>query len=93
MSISVQTVEYLGDYRLRLTFNSGEGGIADLADLVQSRASAAPLRDPEEFCRVFLDAWPTLVWPCGFDLAPEHVYYLVTGRLPAWHSPFVVKSA
>ncbi|MBF0134255.1 MAG: DUF2442 domain-containing protein [Magnetococcales bacterium] len=71
--ISVQTVEYLGDYRLRLTFNSGEGGVADLADLVQSRASAAPLRDPEEFRRVFLDAWPTLVWPCGFDLAPEHV--------------------
>ncbi|MBF0132355.1 MAG: DUF2442 domain-containing protein [Magnetococcales bacterium] len=87
MPITVQTVEYLGDYRLHLTFNSGESGIADLTDLVQSTPSAVPLRNQEEFRHVFLDEWPTLAWPCGFDLAPEYAYYLVTGKSPVWHSP------
>lgn len=86
MPVSVQSVEYLGDYRLRLTFNSGEDGIADLSELVQSAPSAAPLRDLAEFRRVFLDEWPTLAWPCGFDLAPEYAYQLATGKLPAWQT-------
>ena len=93
MPITVQAVEYLGDYRLRLTFNSGESGVADLAELLHSAPSAAPLRDKEEFCRVFLDEWPTLAWPCGFDLAPEHAYWLATGKPPSWQSGFMAKSA
>ncbi|MBF0142394.1 MAG: DUF2442 domain-containing protein [Magnetococcales bacterium] len=63
MPVAVRSVEYLGDYRLRLTFNSGESGVADLAELVRSTPNAAPLRDQEEFQRVFLDEWPTLAWP------------------------------
>lgn len=93
MSIIVQSVEYLDDYRLRLTFNSDESGVVDLAELVHSTPSAAPLRNQEEFCRVFLDEWPTLAWPCGFDLAPEYVYRLMTGKTPVWQSLPIAKSA
>jgi hypothetical protein len=93
MSITVQTVDYLGDYRLRLTFNSGEIGVVDLAVLVHSTPNAAPLRDPEEFRRVFLDEWPTLSWPCGFDLAPEYAYWLAIGKTPAWQSLPIAKSS
>ncbi len=93
MPVAVQSVEYLDDYRLRLTFNSGESGVADLAKLVHSTPNAAPLRNLEEFRRVFLDEWPTLAWPCGFDLAPEYAYRLVTGKTLVWQSPPIAKSA
>ncbi|MBF0110335.1 MAG: DUF2442 domain-containing protein [Magnetococcales bacterium] len=93
MLVTVQSVEYLDDHRLRLTFNSGESGVADLAELVHSTPSATPLRNQEEFRRVFLDEWPTLAWPCGFDLAPEYAYWLVTGKPPVWQSPSIAKSA
>ncbi len=93
MPVAVQTVEYLGDYCLRLTFNSGESGVADLAELIRSTPKAAALRDPEEFRRVFLDEWPTLAWPCGFDLAPEYAYWLATGRKPSWQLDTMTKPA
>ncbi|MEO5349686.1 MAG: DUF2442 domain-containing protein [Magnetococcus sp. YQC-3] len=93
MPITVQAVEYLDDYRLHLTFNSGEKGVADLAELLHSTPGAAPLRDREEFRRVFLDEWPTLAWPCGFDLAPEYAYWLVTGKTPLWQPSLMDKSA
>jgi len=28
--------------------------------------------------------WPTLAWDCGFDLAPEYLYELATGKRPSW---------
>ncbi|MBF0147384.1 MAG: DUF2442 domain-containing protein [Magnetococcales bacterium] len=68
-------------------------GVADLAKLVHSTPNAAPLRNLEEFRRVFLDEWPTLAWPCGFDLAPEYAYRLVTGKTLVWQSPPIAKSA
>jgi hypothetical protein len=40
------------------------------------------LRDEKEFARFFLDEWPTLAWPCGFDVAPEALYERVTGQSP-----------
>ena len=93
MLITVQVLEYLGDYRLRLTFNTGEKGVADLKELAYSVPTAAPLRDLAEFRRVFLDEWPTLAWPCGFDLAPEYAYWLATGKVPTWQSASMAKSA
>lgn len=93
MPVAVQSVEYLDNYCLHLTFNSGESGVADLAELVRSTPKAAPLRDPEEFRRVFLDEWPTLSCPCGFDLAPEYAYWLATGKKPSWQMDSMAKSA
>nr|VFJ97729.1 MAG: Protein of unknown function (DUF2442) [Candidatus Kentron sp. H]VFJ98554.1 MAG: Protein of unknown function (DUF2442) [Candidatus Kentron sp. H]VFK03298.1 MAG: Protein of unknown function (DUF2442) [Candidatus Kentron sp. H] len=38
------------------------------------------LRDPIRFSQFHLDSWPTLAWDCGFDIAPESLYFRVTGK-------------
>lgn len=86
MPIAVTRVEYLDGYRLKLTFSSGEAGIADLADLVRRAPGAEPIRDVEAFRHVQLDEWPTVAWPCGFALAPELAYRLATGKEYSWPS-------
>ncbi|MBF0284530.1 MAG: DUF2442 domain-containing protein [Magnetococcales bacterium] len=91
--VTVQSVDYLGDYRLRLTFNTGESGIADWAELAHTVPSAVPLREVSEFRRVYLDPWPTLAWPCGFALAPEYADRLVTGKAPAWEKVPIAQTA
>ena len=84
MLITVTGVRQLGDYRLHLTFNTGEQFDLDLHDLIQRTPAAAALLDIEEFKKAALDDWPTVVWPCGFDLAPEYLYGLATGNAHAW---------
>jgi hypothetical protein len=75
---------HAGDFRVELAFDSGEEAVVDLHDAVFSFPAAAPLRTPEAFARFHLDGWPTLAWDCGFDLAPEYLYELATGKRPAW---------
>lgn len=78
--VCVQEATYQGDYRIWLRFNTGESGVVDLSDLIRKYKAAAPLVDPAEFGKFYLDGWPTLAWPCGFDLAPESLYERVTGK-------------
>lgn len=82
--ISVQEARYEGEYRIWLKFNTGEVGTVDLSDIVAGYATAQRLNNMEEFKRFFLDDWPTLVWPCGFDLSPEMLYERATGNSPVW---------
>ncbi|PWE17847.1 DUF2442 domain-containing protein [Marinicauda salina] len=68
--IKVLDVQPAGSHKLRLTFSDGSRGVADLSDLLaRGGTMVEPLRDPDYFARVFLEAGaPT--WPNGFDLAP-----------------------
>ena len=84
MIISVAEARYVDGHRVWLRFNTQESGIADLADMVAASEQARPLRDPAVFAAFHLDAWPTLAWDCGFDVAPERLYELVTGKAPDW---------
>lgn len=86
MMVSVAEAKYLDGYRLWLRFNTQESGVADLSDLVASIPAAAPLSDKASFARFHLDAWPTVAWDCGFDVAPELLYERVTGKVPGWQS-------
>jgi len=79
-SILILEAKYITDYRVFLKFNTGEAGEVDLKDLVFEYKIAEPLRDPKEFSRFRLDSWPTLVWDCGFDVAPESLYFRATGK-------------
>jgi hypothetical protein len=72
--IYVEKAEYAGDFTVRLRFNDGKEGLADLKDLIFKYEAAAPLRTPEAFSKFQLDSWPTLAWECGFDVAPESLY-------------------
>lgn len=85
--ISIQDAKHEGEYRVWLKFNTGEEGVVDLSDLPDRFAAARPLKDVEEFKKFYLDEWPTLAWPCGFDFAPESLYERATGKRPAWLQP------
>jgi hypothetical protein len=67
-------VEVSGEYRLRLTFDDGTTGEIDFAGR-EWRGVFEPLRDPEYFARVTVDADAgTVTWPNGADMAPEPLY-------------------
>ena len=79
--ISVLEAQYINDYRIELKFNTGETGEVNLRDVVYKYAIASPLRDPLVFSHFYLDSWHTLAWDCGFDVAPETLYFMATGKL------------
>lgn len=80
-SVFIVEAKYVADYRVFLRFNTGESGEANLKDLIFKYEAAKSLRDPEQFAQFFLDSWPTLAWKCGFDVAPESLYYRLTGNV------------
>lgn len=84
MIIGINEARWIKDYQIWLSFNTGEEGAVDLRDDVFKYTIATPLRTIENFRDFYLDEWPTLAWPCGFDLAPEYLYELATGKQPSW---------
>lgn len=82
--IYLEKAIYLNEYKIELTFNTGEVGIVDLSDIPEIFEAAKPLKNLDIFRQFYLDEWPTLVWPCGFDLAPEMLYQRVTGKDNCW---------
>ena len=67
-----------------IKFTDGSSGIVDFTDIIEKYPTARPLADPSEFQRFYLDEWPTLAWPCGFDFSPEGLYERATGRRAVW---------
>ena len=84
MIVAVEKAIYLNDYRIYLMFNTGESGDVDLKDLVFKYKVATPLRDIENFKAFKFDEWATLMWDCGFDVAPELLYERATGKQIDW---------
>lgn len=84
--IAVQEAAYKDHYRIWIKFNTGESGVVDLRDVLDRFSAAEALKNQEEFKNFYLDEWPTLAWPNGFDLSPETLYERVTGKKPAWAS-------
>ena len=82
--ITVKQATYEGQYCIRIKFSTGEGGVVDLEDVIARYPIARPLLQQEEFRKFYLDEWPALAWPCGFDLAPEMLYERATGKPPTW---------
>lgn len=71
MILRITHAQVCGPHSLRLTFNDGATGVADLRPLLQGPVFE-PLRDPAYFSTVTLDpVCGTVVWPNGADLAPE----------------------
>lgn len=72
--VYLKEARYLGDFRVFLKFNDGKSGEVDLRETVYKHSAASTLREPKAFAKFHLDSWPTLVWDCGFDIAPETLY-------------------
>lgn len=71
MVLRIVSAEICGAHILRLAFNDGTQGIADLSDAL-SGPIFEPLSDPKFFARGTLDpVCGTVVWPNGADFAPE----------------------
>jgi len=77
MLLSIQSVEYRSDYRLRLTFSDGRIKDVDFSHHWDNLFGPVfqPLRDPHFFAQVSLPSdSETIEWPNGADLAAEYLY-------------------
>ncbi len=71
----------VGDYRLHLRFEDGVEGELDLGPVLSFRGVFEPLRDPNYFNRVRVDAdLGSVAWPNGADLDPDVLYARITGE-------------
>ena len=74
MTPTLKAAEYVGSYRLRLTFSDGKVGDIDLASELWGEVFE-PLKDLELFKSFKVDQeLGTVVWPNGADFAPEFLY-------------------
>lgn len=88
MILHITEVNYLSDYKLRVSFNNGESGVADLSSVVHNGVFKA-LEPQEKFAQVALDEeLDTVVWPGGLDLAPEFVYFQAFKDKPQYRDQF-----
>ena len=75
----IKSVRNLDGHRLHLVFADGTEGDVDVARLIDFRGIFEPLRDVQEFQRVYVDPEAgTIVWPNGADLDPLVLYAAVT---------------
>jgi hypothetical protein len=78
----ITRVAPLPGYQLRLSFDNGTEGVADVSGLV-GRGVFASLADEDAFKRVQIGSGGELVWPNGLDLCADSLYLRVTGQSAA----------
>jgi len=75
MFLHISSAIYLEDYKVKVSFNNGREGIADLSGALK-RGIFKSLQSKAKFSRLMLDKeLETIVWENGADLAPEYVYF------------------
>ena len=82
--ITLTEAKYIDGYRIWIKFSDELSGIVDFTDIIHNDAAARPLAEQNEFQRFYLDDWPTLAWPCGFDFSPESLYERAIGKSLPW---------
>lgn len=79
MYFNVTEAEYIESYKIKLKFENGKSGTADLKEYIQHGEIFAGLIDPDNF-RNFQVEYGTLTWNSGaIDIAPETLYQKATG--------------
>jgi uncharacterized protein DUF2442 len=69
---SVIRADYLGGYRIHVTFNDNSERTIDFRRWLEGPVFQ-PLKDVDYFRSFFLDGG-TIAWPNGADIAPETLY-------------------
>lgn len=70
----LESAEYAGQYKLRVSFEDGKSGVIDLEDQLWGEVFE-PLKDTDKFKAFRVDdELSTIVWSTGADLAPEFLY-------------------
>lgn len=74
--IWITAAKYLNDFKVSVTFNSGESYVIDLKEELTGEIFA-PLKDQKAFALLkFAPDLDTIVWDNGADFAPEFLYEL-----------------
>ncbi len=88
MSLHVTNAKYIEDYKIKVSFNDGRNGVADLTDALHGSMFEA-LKNISEFANFEVDdELETIVWANGADLAPEYIYFKAFQNEPALQSQF-----
>jgi hypothetical protein len=86
MFFDVTEAEYLDNYRIKLSFEDGSSGIADLSDY-PNRNNVFRLFLDINYFRNFRTEYGTVIWGDGeLDIAPETLYTIATGKAIEYNS-------
>lgn len=87
--LEVMKAEYAGDYSIRLVFNNGKTGVANLERTIleDKREIVARLKEKSLF-KDFKVEHSTVVWRDGLDLASEYLFYLTFQDDPGLRKQF-----
>ena len=87
--MKIQNAEYIGDYKIFLTFNNGKTGTVNLEEMVQNenRPIFLPLKDTNVF-RSFSITRSTITWFDELDVAPEYLFFLAFMGNSEFHEQF-----
>jgi hypothetical protein len=86
MFFDVKEAEYIDNYRIRLTFEDGSSGIADLSEYPNKNNVFRLFFDINYF-RNFRIEYGTLIWGDEeLDIAPETLYTIATGKAIEYNS-------
>ena len=71
---TVKKVQYLEEYKIKLSFNDKSIKIVDLEKMLKNAKNMfLPLKDIDYFKQVKCDG-TTIIWPNGVDLCPDVLY-------------------
>ncbi len=80
MYFDITNAEYMEDYKIKLTFEDGSVGIADLSTYKDKDNVFKSFLDKAYFTNYRVE-YGTLVWGNGeLDIAPETLYTSATGK-------------
>ncbi len=83
--LQVTDAEYVEDFKVRVSFNTGEAGVVDLQDALWGPVFE-PLKDPNVFKRFKVsNVLHTIAWDNGADLAPEFLHDQMVRQSGASH--------
>ena len=86
MFFDVTETEYIDNYKIRLSFEDGSTGVADLSDYPNKDNVFRLFLDINYF-RAFRIEYGTIIWGNGeLDIAPEMLYTIATGKAIQYNS-------
>lgn len=88
MFLHITKAAYIEDYKVRVSFNNGREGVADLTDALTGSVFES-LKAQSAFSTFSVDAeLETIVWSNGADLAPEYIYFQAFKNDPKLQAQF-----
>jgi len=87
--LCVKEATYEGDYNIRLKFNNGEEGIANLKKTIfnDKRKIFSQLKKESNFTKFKIEH-STIIWSNELDLAPEYLFYLAFKKNEVYQDKF-----